>query len=473
MPVFALSQPMPPHPLDDAATRPMPPEVAGPALPHAPHFADRNGNAVIECLADDIDRDLLAEFLEEGRECVAHAEAALLALEGNPSDTEAVNRVFRAFHTVKGTSGFLGLARISACAHDAESLLSRVRDREIAFSRGCADLALQSADMLKSLFAVVARALHGDGRLPVPEGYFALLEALASYVPLRAVDTEPVPLHGPADGVFPAVIAGDIAEAGAEAEESTIRIRIDRFDRLTDLVDELVTAQSMIAQSLIAGEGAVGDSPQYALLRKVTHTSTIVRELQDLSRSLRMVPLGPVFQKLARVVRDTATKVGKPVKFVAEGDEVEIHRTMVDRLGALLVHMVRNAVDHGIEPPAERMAHGKPLPGVIRLRAYRTPGHIGLELSDDGRGLQRERIVRRAIERGLLDSESRLGDVGVFNLIFAPGFSTAEQVTDISGRGVGLDVVRRNLEALHGRVDIRSVAGKGATFILQLPLSQR
>jgi two-component system, chemotaxis family, sensor kinase CheA len=465
-------------------------------------------------LPDDADRDLLPDFITESGECVTASETALLQLEANVDDEEAINTVFRAFHTVKGTSAFLGLTRIAAFAHEAESLLSRVRDKEIGYTRGCADLSLRSADMLKALLNVVETALNGDGRMPVPDGYSELLDALAGYDPSRDADGVIIPTRSAADDIFPVAdaplngVAAPVAEmrltttaaapstaaavpapthpasAGATAvpaatnnnnsnnaaatnsADATIRVRTDRLDRLIDMVGELV-----IAQSMIAGDETFGSGTQHELLRKVTHAGKIVRELQDLSMSMRMVPLRPTFQKLARVVRDTATKAGKTVQFVTEGDDVEIDRTMVDRLGDPLVHMVRNAVDHGVEPPHERAANGKASMGIVRLNAYHASGNVVVELIDDGRGLHRDKLVKKAIEKGLIESDKGMSDSEVFSLIFAPGFSTADKITDISGRGVGMDVVRRNLEAIRGRIDITSVPGKGTTFAIRLPLT--
>ena len=478
------------------------PEAAAPEPAPAPAPIGATRGPLVDQLPDDADRDLLPDFITESGECVVNSEAALLQLEANPSDEEAVNTVFRAFHTVKGTSAFLGLARIAAFAHEAESLLSRVRDKEIAYTRGCADLSLRSADMLKELLSVVEHALNGDGRMPVPDGYVELLDALAGYDPARDADGVAVPTRSESDDIFPAadhdttavaVTSGDLRLAttaepslpqvqatastavsaaannsatASSSADATIRVRTDRLDRLIDMVGELV-----IAQSMIAGDDGFSNGAQHELLRKVTHAGKIVRELQDLSMSMRMVPLRSTFQKLARVVRDTATKAGKTVQFVTEGDEVEIDRTMVDRLGDPLVHMVRNAVDHGVEPPHERTANGKPSLGVVRLHAYHASGNVVVELIDDGRGLYRDKIVKKAIEKGLIESDKGMTDSEVFTLIFAPGFSTAEKVTDISGRGVGMDVVRRNLEAIRGRIDITSVPGKGTTFAIRLPLT--
>lgn len=437
----------------------------------------------IDQLPDDADRDLLPDFITESNECVVNSEAALLQLEEFPDDEEAVNTAFRAFHTVKGTSAFLGLSRIAAFAHEAESLLSRVRDKEIAYTTACADLSLRSADMMKALLVSVETGLNGDGTLPIPDGYHELLDALAGYDPTRDTmadpdDIFPLPASTSATASAPSATPSVAPSANTTANstankarvesnaDATIRVRTDRLDRLIDMVGELV-----IAQSMIAGDDLFGAGKQHDLLRKVTHAGKIVRELQDLSMSMRMVPLRATFQKLTRVVRDTASKAHKTVQFVTDGDDVEIDRNMVDVLGDPLVHMVRNAVDHGVEGPDERVANGKPRLGVVRLHAYHASGNVVVELKDDGRGLHRDKIVKKAIEKGLIESEKGMTDSDVFNLIFAPGFSTADQVTDISGRGVGMDVVRRNLETIRGRIDITSAPGKGTTFAIRLPLT--
>jgi two-component system, chemotaxis family, sensor kinase CheA len=443
-------------------------------------------------LPGDTDLDLLGDFLTESVDSLTAAESALLELEADPSHEEAINTVFRAFHTVKGTSAFLGLGRIAAFAHEAESLLSRVRDQEIAYTRACAELSLASSDMLKALLDEVKQAAAGNGQLRVPQGYTELFDALSSYDPaaeptgvigaIAPTGAEPRSSTTDEHGATadPRVTKGSAAAAASGPAESgaaspraaaatgdaTIRVRTDRLDRLIDMVGELV-----IAQSMISGDSELDARVQHELTRKISHAGKIVRELQDLSMSMRMVELRPTFQKLARVVRDTAVKAGKEVVFNVTGDDVEIDRQLADLLGDPLVHMVRNAVDHGVEGPEERLRAGKSRTGSVRLQAYHASGNVVVELVDDGRGLHREKIVAKAIEKGLIESDKGMTDSEVFNLIFAPGFSTAEKVTDISGRGVGMDVVRRNLEAIRGRIDITSAPGKGTTFAIRLPLT--
>ncbi len=475
-----------------------------PANAAAPFSATVHDPAIDE-LPSDTDLDLLGDFITESVECLVGAEAALLELEANPSHEEAINTVFRAFHTVKGTSAFLGLGRIAAFAHEAESLLSRVRDNEIAYTKACADLSLQSSDMLKALLDAVKDAAAGAGTIALPDGYDALLHALATYDPSRAASapmiaaapsltSAAVIVTASSAAVAPAIVRSAPSAAAVSAPEvdsttaagaaayspvdhparrrtdvtpdATIRVRTDRLDRLIDMVGELV-----IAQTMIAGDEELDRTRQHELVRKVTHAGKIVRELQDLSMSMRMVELRPTFQKLARVIRDTAMKAGKEVLFKVTGDDVEIDRHLADLLGDPLVHMVRNAVDHGVEGPDERLANGKSREGSVRLHAYHASGNVVVELVDDGRGLHREKIVAKALEKGLIESDKGMTDSDVFNLIFAPGFSTAEKVTDISGRGVGMDVVRRNLETIRGRIDISSAPGKGTTFAIRLPLT--
>lgn len=460
-------------------------------------------------LSPDADPYFLGEFITESRENIENAEAALLSLETEPENAEAINTVFRAFHTVKGISMWLGLARLADLAHHAESLLSRARDREIRCTGGYADLALRSIDMLKELIAVVQGALDSGGALPVPEGYNELLRVLmdpeaAGVTSEKVVATPPrlgdllvaegkagreeieavaAESNGPL-GI--ALIRHDAAsltdvvgalrtqqrmanaepQAAGQAPESSVRVRTDRLDGLIDMIGELVIAHSMVAQDEV-----VLDGTRHELLRKVSHTGKIVRELQDLSLSMRMVPLKATFQKMTRLVRDLAQKSGKVINLITEGDDTEIDRNMVDVINDPLMHMVRNACDHGIETPEAREAAGKPAAGTIHLSAYHSGGSVVIELADDGRGLSRRKIIEKAVSRRLIEPDRELSDSEVFNLIFEPGFSTAEKVTDISGRGVGMDVVKRKIEAVRGRIDIASEEGRGSTFALRLPLT--
>jgi two-component system chemotaxis sensor kinase CheA len=484
------------------------------AAPSAAASPDARVSAAVgvDELPDDVDLDLLRDFIAESRDMLAGGEAALLQLETDPTNDEAVNTVFRAFHTIKGTAAFLGLARLSGFAHHAESLLSQVRDRVVAYSAHNADLSLRSADMLREFLDAVDAAATDGTPILIPDGCRELTKQLEAAAAGKdepvAADEQPLPTPRLGDILVdrgmvdretleavhaeePAVPLGqalvqhnavplkDVAQAlrqqsaqqkQARAESAaaadSIRVRTDRLDKLIDMVGELV-----IAQAMIGADEIVSQAGHQGLTRKVSHAGKIVRDLQDLSMSMRMVPLKPVFQKLARLVRDLSQKSGKAVEFQTHGEDTELDRNMVDAIADPLVHMVRNSLDHGLEAPDERTASGKRTAGILRLSAYHQGGAVVVELHDDGRGLNRDKIVAKAISKGLIDSDKTLSDQDVFALIFAPGFSTADKVTDISGRGVGMDVVRRNIESIRGRIEIASTVGQGTTFTLRLPLT--
>ena len=463
----------------------------------------------INYMPAEVDAELIGEFIAEGSDLTGSAEEALLTLETNPEDTESVGTVFRAFHTVKGTAAFLELTLISELGHHAESLLSRVRDGEIRYSGGYADLSLRALDMIKELIAGVQIALTGEPFLK-PKGYDELVEVLANpeaagvseesddvkaprvgdmLVAQRklarekveeAADAHPGEKLGVAVVKSKAATVKDVGQAlraqqriksSSQVVDSSVRVSTQRMDRLIDMVGELVIAHSMVAQDHL-----VSSSDNHDLAKKVGHTSKIIRELQDVSMSMRMVPLKATFNKMARLVRDVSRKVGKNVNLVTEGEDTEIDRNLVNIINDPLVHMVRNAVDHGIETPEEREKLGKPEYGSVQLLAYHSAGSVVVEIRDDGKGLDRDVILAKAREKGLIggssDANDRLlSDREIFNLIFAPGFSTAQVVTDVSGRGVGMDVVKKNIESLRGQVEIKSELGRGSIFRMTLPLT--
>jgi two-component system chemotaxis sensor kinase CheA len=464
----------------------------------------------LNALQPEIDPALLEEFITESRDLISSAEAALLQLEPDPEDTEALNTVFRAFHTIKGTSGFLGLDHISKLAHRAESFFSRIRDKEIRCIGGYADLAFRSVDMLKDLIKIAQDALRGVP-MAAPDGLDDLMGLLdepeaagisedicdesggVEEMPPRLGDIlvaqgkagrqeiEAAVADQTDQPVGVAVVRSEIASltevgralrkqrsmAGSEpVTESSVRVRTDRLDRLIEMVGELVIGHSMVAQ-----DETVNSGNYLELQRKVSHTDKIVRQVQDLSMSMRMVQLRATIRKIARLVRDLARRREATINFVPIGEDTEIDRNMVDLINDPLVHLVRNAVDHGIEPPHERERNGKPREGTLLLKAYHSGGNVVVEISDDGRGLDRDKIIEKAISKGLIQPGQNMSDTEIINLIFQPGFSTADKVTDISGRGVGLDVVRKAVETLRGRVDVSSEPGKGCTFSVRLPLT--
>ncbi|MFH1549952.1 MAG: chemotaxis protein CheA [Planctomycetota bacterium] len=446
----------------------------------------------------DADASLMGEFIAESLDHIQNSEAALLDLE-TAADPEKINAVFRAFHTIKGTSGFLGLPVINKVAHRAETLLDRARKEEITMEGGYADLAFDSCDVLKRLIEYVRVRMEGT-ECERPEGVEQLLARLES----PDVETDSTPeaprlgdllvaqgkatredveaaAAGEGEGKLGtklirknAAIPKDVAQAlrtqkaatGQAVAEATVRIGTTRLDNFINMVGELVIAQSMVSQDEV-----IVTSDSHTLTRNVSQLSKITRELQELSLSMRMVPLKNTFQKMARLVRDLARKSGKSVRFVTEGEETEIDRNMVESINDPLVHMMRNCVDHGIEPPEVRRESGKPETGTVTLRAYHAAGNVVIEIIDDGRGLDSEKILAKAMEKGLVEPGKELSDAEIYNIIMMPGFSTAAKVTDVSGRGVGTDVVKRNIEALRGKVEIASEKSKGTTFTVRLPLT--
>lgn len=444
------------------------------------------------------DADLLGEFVTESMDHLEQAEASLLELEANPDDADSINAVFRAFHTIKGASGFLGLSRINAVAHKAETLLDRARQGELRLEGSHADLALEATDALKRLMQQARSGLGGEPG-PDPEGLDDLIARLEH--PEAAAEPAPDPMRvgdvlvakglvsrrkleqiAKAEGTgrigeklikAGVVDARQVAQAlrvqqvqKAAVTEATLRVGMRRLDSLIDMVGELVIVQSMVSQDPVVR----GTSSQ-ALSRKVSQLGKITRELQDVTLSMRMVPLKSTFQKMARLVRDVARKSSKQVQFVCEGEETEIDRNMVEGISDPLIHMMRNAVDHGVEAPAARQRQGKSETGQVRLAAYHEAGEVVIEVSDDGAGLDPDRLLAKAVERGVVEPSRELSRGEIFELLFVPGFSTAEKVTDVSGRGVGMDVVKRNIEAQRGRVEVDSVPGAGTTFKVRLPLT--
>lgn len=453
------------------------------------------------------DAELLREFLNESVEHLQNIEQGVLALEQNPSDRDALQSLFRAFHTFKGSAGFLNLAPVQRLAHQLESLLDAARAGRLRVTPPVADVILAGSDTLKQFLAEIDGQISGrkqPGPIRVPTlGLLARIrEALAGAAtsapttaaaraaaprqspgPAASAETSPdaapraegpTPLPSPQIASKPAPPGDDSpkpgveAKAGAGAQVTAAAIKVDtaKLDNLMDLVGELVIAESLVAQN-----PALRELADRQLNHDLAQLSRITRELQHTVMALRMVPIRSTFQKMHRLVRDLCAKTGKQVDLVTEGEDTEVDRNLVEELSDPLVHMLRNALDHGVEPPEERRQHGKPLRGQVTLRAYHQGGNIVLEVADDGRGLDPQKLRKKAVEKGLVSAEAKLSDGEVLELIFAPGFSTAEQVTDLSGRGVGMDVVRRNIERLRGKVEVRSAPGRGTTFVLYLPLT--
>lgn len=412
-------------------------------------------------------RDLLSEFHAEAVDHLAQIEAALLALDHNPDDAESINSIFRSFHTIKGNAGFLGLGPMHRLAHEVESLLDLARNQKLVLNPAIISEILRSRDALVTLTEQIAVALK-DGRLPeevVPVGH--LIVAVKRLAETRGAEggATATVQHAPnAITKSAAMLSNDNSPKVASAQ--TVRVNTEKLDSLMDVVGELVIVESQLIESS-RGLGD-GGSP---LQRNIGQLSRITKDLQGTAMALRMIPIKPIFQKMERLARDLARDFGKKIAFVTSGEETELDRTVVEEIGDPLVHMVRNALDHGLEPTAERLATGKPETGTVQLKAYHRGGNIVIELNDDGRGLDPEKLRAKALRQGLIAEDAQLTREETYNLIFMPGFSTAAQVTAVSGRGVGMDVVKRNIQKLRGKVEIESELGRGSTFRITLPLT--
>ncbi len=457
---------------------PPPPATVEPAAP--PDRSESVVNAVpdIETNIAVGDIELANDFVAEAQEHFDTADENLLILEKAPDNLDAVGAVFRAFHTIKGVAGFLGLTPIGDLAHVAETLLDEVRKGQRSFSGTAVELTFGALDMLKLMMSDLREALKQEGVLQTRPELPGLLRKLYSLLEEKEPAPEP-DLLPPAFAEFtepepPPSFERDEGEAAAAPTSTssqsggtqTMKVDAARIDQLLDTIGELVIIESIVSgDPQIRALNSLHIEKNLGLLGKITHT------LRDMGMSMRMVPVDPVFKKMARLVRDLSRKSGKQVELIIKGGDTEIDKGMVEKLGDPLVHMIRNSMDHGLESAAERVAAGKSPEGRIVLRAHHMGGNIHIDIEDDGRGLNRQAIIDRAIERGLIHSADTMSDQDIYSLIFHAGFSTAKQVTELSGRGVGMDVVKRNIESLRGNVLIRSTPGKGSLFTLVLPLT--
>lgn len=422
-----------------------------------------------ECRIGDEDLPFIKEFIAEATEHVSEAEASILKLEQQPQDQDAIDAIFRSFHTIKGSAGFLHLPQFAELAHEAESMLNQIRRIEEAWAGSTIDLVLESLDLLKIMIVALEESARLDMPLVRQERLPALLQRLRAWTPGQTKIASASPQTKEAPGLSTQRAKPSRSQPlgnNTAANERTVKVSTERLDALINMVGELAIAQSMASQDLTTGMTVDANKS-----RNANHLGKIVGELQELSMSMRMVPIHGVFQKMARLVRDLAQKVEKEIEFSATGGETEIDRNLVEALSDPLVHMVRNAVDHGLETPDVRAQAGKPRCGRLELKAFHRGGYIFVEVSDDGSGLNKQRILEKAILADIVREGQELSDQDIFYLIFHPGLSTADQVTDVSGRGVGMDVVRKNVEALRGRIDIASIEGKGSTFTFRLPLT--
>ena len=457
--------------------------------------------------------DLLPEFLAESDEHLDAVEENLLVLESQADDMEALNAVFRSFHTIKGGAGILDMEELSAFAHRAESLLDLARDQKIVLQGQTMNLCYSALDVLKG---IVTGMKSGEEEIDLPGEYQTVMQDLEVIMgggvlagdggeALEAPPASPAPVLPPQGnsasvrGVDLATAATPVAESSKQEVESTpvqskakgasnsgkkadsadakgarkakqvgnVKVATDRLDAMINLVGELVITTAMVQQETGARAGTTQN------LRSVGQLNKVTNELQQIAMSMRMVPLKATFQKAARMVRDVAAKCKKRVRFAQNGEDTELDRNVVERLADPLVHMLRNSVDHGVEAEELRVQAGKDPIGTVTLSAYHQGGNVVLELRDDGGGMNRGAILRKAVGKGLISQEQAdaMPDQDVWPLIFHPGLSTSESLSEVSGRGVGMDVVKKNIEALRGSVEIDSNPGTGTCFTIRLPLT--
>ena len=416
-----------------------------------------------------VDRTLAPDFVSEASEHLEASDGHLLTLEATPESADAINAVFRAFHTLKGGAGMISAKEIGEVAHEAEGLLDKARKGGLRLTGPVMDVTFETVDTLKRMVAGL-KTYISTGQVPRREAHHAsLIKRLRQAASGQTIDAAPTTARRDGPGTDRAVElpTSRVANSSPVQVKETVKVDADRLDRLVDMIGELVIAESMVSQSPeIASLNSVNLARQLGQLDKIT------RGLQEMATSLRMVPLRSTFQKMARLVRDLSRKTGKEVEFVTNGEDTELDKTVVDGISDPLVHMVRNAVDHGIESdPSERASLGKSAIGRVELRAFHKGGNIFIQLEDDGRGMDRDAILAKGRERGLVREGEILSEREIWNLIFAPGLSTAKKLTEVSGRGVGMDVVKKSIDNLRGQVEIRSEVGKGTLFTIKLPLT--
>ncbi|WP_020650237.1 chemotaxis protein CheA [Solimonas variicoloris] len=445
------------------------------------------------------DDDIRADFLAEAGELIEQLATQLIALEREPQDAELLNAVFRAFHTIKGGAGFLMLAPLVDVCHAAEDVLNAVRGRRRALDAAVMDAVLQAVDAVQQMMAELQTGaapsaaapellmtLHGLLDMQAPATAVAAAPAASASDTISDDEFEalldqlqgkagaPPPPAAPAASritppamptAAPPAAPAAAAPVAARTEAETIRVETHKLDQLMNLIGELVLVRNRLK--------AVKPLLEEPAARAVGELDFITRSLQNTVAQVRMQPIGKVFSRFPKLARDIARQLGKQVEVLLEGEDTELDKNLVEALADPLVHMVRNSVDHGLETPDRRLAAGKLQVGRLWLRASQTGDHIRIEIRDDGAGIDAARVRDKAVEKGLIDADTAamLSPADCLQLIFLPGFSTKEQVSDLSGRGVGMDVVMSRIKRLNGSVELDSVVGSGTTLRIRVPLT--
>ncbi|MFL6156644.1 MAG: chemotaxis protein CheA [Marmoricola sp.] len=445
--------------------------------------------------AVDDDAEIIAEFLVESHENLDQLDRDLVELEREPGSRDLLSSIFRTIHTIKGTSGFLAFNRLEALTHVGENLLSRLRDGEMELTGPVTESLLSMVDTVRALLNSVeetgndaAASVDVDAVVAVlravledPEPV-AVAEPVEPPAPIAQIEPEtaPDPDPEPAPAVEPVETPAPVAEivvpstsnpdedetARRGVVDSSVRVDVDLLDSLVQLVGELVLTRNQVLQRTESADDV-------ELVRAAQRLDLVASELQEGIMKTRMQPIGQVWSKMPRIVRDLAVQLGRDVDLVMEGHDTELDRSLLEALKGPLTHLVRNALDHGIETPADRVAAGKAGQGRLLLRSFHESGQVVVEITDDGKGIDPDVISRVAVERGVItrDESLRMDTREIVNLIFRPGFSTAAEVTNVSGRGVGMDVVRTNIERIGGTVDMASQVGVGTTCRVRIPLT--
>ncbi|MDD2728371.1 chemotaxis protein CheW [Malikia sp.] len=436
-------------------------------------------------------------FFDETEELLQQLEALLLDLDVQAPEMEALHAIFRIAHSIKGNAGTFGFSELIDITHVMESLLDEIRHGHKRLTETHRHVLLKAKDVLvmqldglhHERFVDAAQVLEVRERLkqlatepgigadlptarpsrPPTEGLdFGFFEPLEPETVASgpAPEAAPAPVHAPVPAPVPSAPSRDSAASSHGGESSTIRVNIDKVDQLINLVGELVITHAMV----LANSEDLDPVVQGKLLSGISQLGRNTRDLQQSVMSIRMMPMDFIFSRFPRLVHELSGKLGKRIEFLTEGGATELDKGLIEKIIDPLTHLVRNSIDHGIETPQIRLQSGKSETGLVRLAASHRGGHIVIEVSDDGAGLDRDRILRKAAAQGV-ELQPEMSDEEVWNLIFMPGFSTAEIITDISGRGVGMDVVRRNINALGGAISITSIAGQGTRITISLPLT--
>lgn len=410
------------------------------------------------------EKDLIKDFLTSSTEILSAVEDNLLILESSPGNDSVINEIFRGIHTLKGDSGFLRLSDIQTLSHAFETLLGKCRNKVITIDQEKISLFLLVLDTIKKMVKNISLQL-GVLTKEISKAEFEDIDIVEPLQKLQVViqggSLSSLQESGKQDGT-----GVQITKTTESLLTDAIRVPQKKIEDAEEMVGEL-----MIALSLLKQNSFLRDSQDREATEKLDQMELVIELLQNNILKMKMFPIGSIFNKLSRTVRDLAPKLGKKINFEATGSEVEIDKSLIDQIHSPLAHIIRNCIDHGIESPGDRLKKGKSDTGSIRLKVENIADNVSIEIADDGRGLNRERIISKAIEKRIIESGKDLSESQIDNLIFTPGFSTSEQVTEISGRGVGMDVVRTTIEQFGGSISLSSILDQGTTMKIRLPLS--